>query len=116
MSGYTVKIDGSEVKKNLDLTNQKVRRALSKMGNVIAQQMQTNAQTNAPWTDRTGAARSGLKGESKFTGDELDISIKHTVDYGVYLELCHAQRFAILQSARDSQVATLQKMLKSLLS
>ena len=53
------------------------------------------------WHDRTSHARQGLKGgsfwDTKF-GKKINsiIWIGHSVDYGVYLELAHEKRFAVL--------------------
>lgn len=44
----------------------------------------------APWTDRTGNARSGLfarANNSKAQQDEWSIDLGHSVKYGIFLEL-----------------------------
>jgi len=56
---------------------------------------------SSKWTDRTGHARQGLKGGFFWKtnlGKKIDaiIWIGHRVDYGVYLELAHEKRFAVL--------------------
>ena len=48
----------------------------------------------------------------------LTISIMHTVDYGLWLEIRdfpHAGRLAILEEARDSQVQSFLNMVKKIL-
>ena len=80
--------------------------------------METYAKSNAKWTDRTGAARGGLKHESKWEGTTLSIAIMHSVDYGLWLEVRdfpHAGRLAILEEARDSQIEGFLRMIKSIL-
>lgn len=42
---------------------------------------------NAPWTDRTTNARSGLFGRSERSGNIITVTFGHTVEYGQYLEL-----------------------------
>lgn len=42
---------------------------------------------NAPWTDRTSNARSGLFGRSERSGNVITVTLGHTVEYGPYLEL-----------------------------
>lgn len=61
------------------------------------------AKTHAPWTDRTGAARSGLHhGPVQVEGGRLSrnrqysITFAHTVHYGIYLELANSGRYAII--------------------
>jgi hypothetical protein len=62
----------------------------------LAPQMQTYAQSNAPWHDISSMARRGLKAGTYLKGDKIIIYIAHQVDYGVYLELAMDQKYAIL--------------------
>jgi hypothetical protein len=44
-------------------------------------------QSNAPWNDRTGAARAGLQSTVGITGKgSVTLTARHTVPYGGYLE------------------------------
>ena len=52
--------------------------------------------TGAPWTDRTGAARRNLHSWSAPFGLGVTFYVAHGVPYGVFLELLHQGRFAIL--------------------
>lgn len=52
---------------------------------------------NAPWNDRTGDARRGLKAETSDTLNVVNMKLSHSVDYGVYLEYAMELRFAILE-------------------
>lgn len=57
---------------------------------------------NAPWTDDTGAARSGLTavasdGEGKFAHEML---LSYSVSYGIWLEVANSGRFQILGPAQ----------------
>ena len=54
------------------------------------------ARDNAPWTDRTGAARAGLTAQGSHSGVELELTLAHTVDYGLWLEVIQSGRFAII--------------------
>jgi hypothetical protein len=62
----------------------------------FAVRVQEYAQENAPWADRTGEARQGLKaiGEQRLT--TYSIILFHTVDYGIWLEVRWDGRFAII--------------------
>ena len=88
--------DASEVYKKLSLLKTRLPQALDALADVGAQKMEAYAKPNAPWTDRTGNARLRLHGEHERTNDELRIIISHGVDYGIWLELAHEKRFAIL--------------------
>ena len=54
------------------------------------------AKRNAPWTDRTGSARGRLNGYVSKVSNGYRITLAHGVDYGIWLELAHEKRFAIL--------------------
>ncbi len=57
---------------------------------------------NAPWTDRTGNARQTLYTEVQDVVNEMvTIIMSHGVNYGIYLELKNAGRFAIVNPALD---------------
>lgn len=58
---------------------------------------------NAPWTDRTGNARRGLKAQATQSRKAFVTTIKlsHSVYYGVYLEYAMGRRFAIIQPTID---------------
>lgn len=55
------------------------------------------AKQNARWTDRTGAARSGLRTETKHKPKvEHTIYLFHSVPYGIWLEIRFAGKYAII--------------------
>jgi hypothetical protein len=54
--------------------------------------VQSYMRKNAPWTDRTGAARNGLFAERH----DMDIVCFHTVPYGIYLETRWSGKYAII--------------------
>lgn len=73
------------------------------------------AKTNAPWTNRTGAARATLAGQSTVAGASGEITISHGVDYGIWLEVAHGRRYGIIPQTVQSTVADLQGRLSGLL-
>lgn len=54
------------------------------------------ARDNAPWADRTGAARNGLEVEVYEANGEVVLELYHTVDYGQWLETIQNGEFAII--------------------
>lgn len=62
----------------------------------FASEMASYAQTNAPWEDRTGEARSGLHTEVYEGDNTMGITLFHTVDYGVWLEVRWGGKYAII--------------------
>lgn len=57
---------------------------------------------NAPWTDRTGNARQALYTEVNWmVGEMIELIMAHGMDYGIYLELRNAGRYAIIAPTLD---------------
>lgn len=69
------------------------------------------AKVNAPWTNRTGAARAGLHG----TSDDDSVAISHGVDYGVWLELAHAGVWGIIPATLQVMAADVERGLAGIL-
>ena len=59
-------------------------------------EMQEYAELHAPWRDRTGDARAGLRGTWGLNQYVYYIKLSHSVKYGVYLELGMEKRFEII--------------------
>lgn len=67
-----------------------------------AEEMEAWGKANAPWTDRTGDARRLLS--VRVEGDEFAIGsivIEHGVPYGLWLEIAHGGRYAIITKMID---------------
>ncbi|NPV44807.1 MAG: hypothetical protein HPY70_12670 [Firmicutes bacterium] len=62
-----------------------------------AARMEAHMKTHAPWQDRTGTARAGLFAKPEVDGDDIVIRLGHSVEYGIYLELAHERKYAILE-------------------
>lgn len=82
---------------NMREWERRTRAALFALGQHYGSKMQSEAQQEAPWKDRTGDARKGLFGEAMEDEDKLRVRISHSMEYGVYLELAHSQKYAILE-------------------
>lgn len=53
--------------------------------------------TNAPWTDRTGNARNGLRAKHEDKPMEShELILYHTVPYGIWLEVRWSGKYAII--------------------
>lgn len=93
----TIRIDSKQLLKRLENAEPKSRVAIKMFAQEGAKKFENYAKINRPWTDRTGHARQRLVGWVEMFSDKVRINIGHGVDYGVYLELAHEKRFAILQ-------------------
>lgn len=75
----------------------KIRRALFGTCKHWDGPVETYARNNAPWTDRTGNARSGLQAQAARLGkDRFAIVLSHRVPYGIYLERKNDEQYAII--------------------
>ena len=63
-----VEVDDQIVMQHLENMTDRLRTQLEVLGNATGQKIQQYAQENAPWTDRTGAARERLKYNSDIDG------------------------------------------------
>jgi hypothetical protein len=79
--------------------------------------MESWSKANAPWTDRTGAARQRLKGNAYWENANIvTAAIMHQVDYGIWLELAHQRKYAILEKALDQHKNSIENAVRTLLS
>lgn len=72
---------------NLGSYEQRLLAAVGALADVFAARMEAAAKAGAPWTDRTGAARQGLRGFAVKAAASVVIYLVHSVFYGIYLEL-----------------------------
>lgn len=66
-------------------------------------QVESYARDNAPWADRTGDARRGLTAEVIGSNGDIVMTLFHTVEYGLWLEVIQNGRFAIIMRTLESQ-------------
>lgn len=101
---------------NLDTFESKLRQALQIVTDAASKKMTNWAKENAIWTDRTSNARQKLSGDGYWESNYmLTCAVMHNMDYGVWLELAHAKKYAILEQAIESQKDTLIKQYVKLL-
>lgn len=69
---------------------------LKVIGEYYADRASSYAKQNAPWTDRTGAARQLLDAQSRTSATQMEIVVYHGVDYGIWLEVRWSGKYAII--------------------
>ena len=92
-----IRIDASKLLANLENAETKSQVAIRMFATEGAKTFENYAKINRPWTDRTGRARQSLVGWVETMADRTRIHIGHGVKYGIYLELAHEKKYAILQ-------------------
>lgn len=65
----------------------RLREALGHLADFFAAKLQAYAQQHAPWVDRSGNARQGLRAFAIKTALSIVIYLVHSESYGRYLEL-----------------------------
>lgn len=93
--------------------------AVFALAQYFAQQMQNEMRNTAPWTDRTGNARSGLFGVAERMGKDVVViylSHGHTVQYGKWLELARGGRYATIMPTMQRNLPEIERRLKELLA
>lgn len=76
-----------------------VKRAMYASAEYVAPEIQSFMRTEAPWTDRTGNARNGLKTKVYSKGDKVAIVLYHTMPYGPFLEVRWGGKYGIIPAA-----------------
>lgn len=91
-------------------------RAIYELGVFFAAKIEAHARRHAPWTDRTGNARSGLTARAIATATGVVIVLFGTVSYQVFLELAHAGRFAIILRSLQAHYPEIMAALRRLVA
>ena len=89
-------VDISHIIRGLDRYSKAVQDGLKVACKSTADEMQTHSKARAPWTDRTGDARSGLTASWGVNQYVYYIKLANTVPYGIHLELGMGKRFEIV--------------------
>lgn len=118
MAGFRwVKPPSAELMPAVEVYGQRVRTAVRAVADYMAQTVQGEMRQNAPWEDRTGNARTGLFSVvEEAAGDLVTIWLSHghTVYYGVYLELAHGKRYAIIMPTIEANLPVIERMLQQI--
>jgi hypothetical protein len=92
----TLKYDDKQLRRNVKNLNKNVRRNLSAVVDRRAAITQADLKVGAKWTDRTGAARSGLVAIPIHGRTYEEIFMAYSVTYGIWLEIAHDRKYAII--------------------
>lgn len=98
----TIRVDAQTLLHNLENAQTKSQIAIKMYAQEGAKKFENYAKLNRPWRDRTGHARQRLVGWVETLPTKTKIYIGHGVNYGIWLELAHERRFAILKRTVDA--------------
>lgn len=110
------KMDAKGLLNGLEFFGDKSQAAILMYAETAALSLQNHARNNAPWTDRTGHARQRLRGDVLTVANGYKIRLAHGVDYGMWLELAHEKRFAIVQPTIQLKSSEVMKGFQGLLN
>lgn len=88
-----------DLKKNLKTFDEHLNHDIAAVFDLNAGWGTTWMKINAPWTDDTGAARSGLTATPSRMGSTHELLLAYSVNYGIWLEVANSGRFQILGPA-----------------
>ena len=74
----------------------KINVAIAAVVDAYGAQGENEMRKNAPWTDRTGAARNGLHATATHVAVRHTLTFAHSVPYGIWLEVRWSGRYAIV--------------------
>lgn len=94
-------MDFEKLTGNLGTLGVKTEMALVMYATTKASQLQSYMQTNRPWTDRTSMAKQTLTGRASAIRNGARITLAYGVDYGIYLEKAHEQKYAIIKPTME---------------
>lgn len=93
----SLKFDYGSLKRGLQSFEILSDNAIRIYAETTAKNFEGYARENRSWQDRTGDARKGLTGYVKKTLFGYRVVLAHTVDYGIWLELAHEKKNAIIE-------------------
>lgn len=99
MARVTFRYDDKQLRSNVKRLPAKIDNAISAVVDYNSAYAETYIKTRAPWTDRTGAARTGLTAISNGGGGSYEILMAYSVTYGIWLEIANDRRYAIITPA-----------------
>ena len=105
----------STLARNMGIYGGKVLVAVHAVAQFVATKMEAYSRQNAPWTDRTGNARSGLFGvvDEDIARGIVTIYLAHghTIHYGMALELGYGGKYAIIMPTIEQHLPELKRLL-----
>lgn len=119
--GKGITFDYSDFESKMGAIAERVDAGMQMLAQTDASELRAYMQSNRPWTDRTGEAKRQLNAVvSKPSKSEIRITLSHGVYYGIWLELAHGKKYAILQPTLNTKgkevIDDFEKMIKKVLS
>lgn len=88
--------DDKQLRHNIKNFDRNFRRNLEAVNDRRAAITTGDLKRQAPWTDNTGAARSGLSAIPNAGPGFIEIFMSYSVQYGIWLEIAHDRKYAVI--------------------
>ncbi len=99
MGKIKVDFDKSNLNRNLERFGDRLNRQVAAVIDYNAAYTTGWLKANAPWTDRTSAARTGLVALPFSQASQHEILMAYSVYYGIWLEVANSGRYAVITPA-----------------
>ena len=106
--------EGRTITRSLAVLDKKTERALTAAFDFQASRSTAWMKSNAPWTDRTTAARSGLHASASHSPGRFELVLAHAVSYGIWLEVANSGKYQIILPALRQASRELQNLIDGL--
>jgi hypothetical protein len=104
-----MRIDSKGLEKGLESLSNKSDIKIKNYLSTTERKLDNYAKKNAPWKNHSGRARLGLHSYTEKTPFGYRLIIAHGVDYGIWLELAHEKKYAILNETIQQNTNDIMK-------
>lgn len=103
------------VLRNMMLYAGRVHQAVVAVAQYWSSVLETEAKQNAPWQDQTANARQSLYAFVRdVSRDTVELYLAHGVEYGIYLEVKYAGKYAIIWPTLEAHLNDIRAMLEGI--
>ena len=99
MAKITVDFDTKNLQRNVSDFGKDVNRKVAAVMDYNAGYTTGWLKKNAPWTDDTSAARTGLSTLPFHFGTQHELLMAYSVNYGIWLEVANSGKYAVITPA-----------------
>ncbi|AZS12564.1 hypothetical protein HWB99_gp028 [Mycobacterium phage DrLupo] len=97
MAKVSFEYDAQELRTNIRNLDRRMESAVDALMDYEAAYATGQLKMRAPWTDRTGAARSGLLAVANKLGPGAhELIMSYSVHYGIWLEIANSGQYAVI--------------------
>jgi hypothetical protein len=89
--------------------------AVFDLAQLFAAKIESYAKLHAVWTDRTSNARQGLTARAFKEATAVTLLLFHTVEYGIWLEVANAGRYAIILRSLEAHYSVYMSAIERLI-